>query len=449
MKKAIFFLLMTTVALGLKAQQAPLFFHNQAERLTYRMDNPDGFPLRPAAQLRAVNEYHQKLDSVIGSDDFDWSRWKNVYEYTDSTTVEISYEWQNQAWIPTTMTETFSETRQTNLHRWTESGWELYSVVTYQYLTCGDSQLVESMTVETLQDSAWAFTSHATYEYDDNCNLVLNMNYRGQNEEGEWIENSKYEYSYDEEGRWIHRSYSTIRNGSWRESAIDSLAYDEQGLCVSLTSYRKGGWGPGSNVWRVGSKYEFDYVDGQLSSETLYASGWSGSDLTLDSKSEYELDANGNLTAKTASVFNEVDWMVRDQYENTFDNTVDAATVLGLNEVWDNMISQGMGYALGNEMPLNNQWLTCAIASSSLDTEFTLYCSGFAAVNEQGIERLKAYNHHGSLVVESPEPANIAVYDITGRVVASKPQTTQCTLNLKPGLYVVGNGNQFVKISIY
>lgn len=451
MKKTTLFLLMMTVVLGLNAQQAPMFFHNQTERLTYRMSHPDGWAPRQAVASRWANDYTQKLDSVVGSDNFDWNRWKNEYAFTDSTTVEIAYQWQNQAWIPTLMTETDLSSQQVYSYRWTDEGWELYYRVTYQYLACGDAQLVESMTAENLEDGVWVGVNRSTYEYDDDCNMVLNMNYRGMNEQGEWNENSKYECVYDGEGLLQRRLYSTIRNGNWRESQKDTLTYNDQHQCVRLLSQRKGnGFGPGGgNSWRNSYQYTFDYTDGQLASEVYYVAGWMGGDMTMDNKSEYAFDVNGNELSKTASVYNEVDWIVRDLYANTFDNTVAAASIQGLTETWENMVDQGMGYVLGMEMPLYDQWLTCSIVSSNLDTEFTLYCSGFASVDEQQVDGMKVYNQQGTLVVENAEPASIVVYDITGRRIAAAPQSLHGEFQLRSGLYVVGNGREFVKISIY
>ncbi len=444
MKNIALFLLMMASAICLNAQQSPLFFHNQAERLAYQLDHLDGFAMRPAQALRASNEYTQKLDSVVGSDNFDWSQWKNVYTYLDSLSVETAYTWENQSWMPTSMTETFANNEQTKVYRWTGEAWEHHLTVNYQYLDCNGNALLESMTTERL-DSVWVSAQHATYEYDEHCNLVLNMNYNGMDDTGEWVENSKYEYEYDDNDRLVRRLYYTKRYGSWRESSLDSLIYDEQGQCVAFSNYRKGGWGPGANVWRRSSLVEITWADGQPLSEMVYASGWYGNELYMDGRNDYQFDANGNLVAKTTSVYNEVEWMVRDEYTNRFDLAVDAATVQGLDQLWETTLDRGFATAMGTDMPLKNQWLSCSIIASNLDTEFTLFCSGFAGVEEHQEETLKAYSDKGQLVVECSQPSDVTVYDLMGRVVASKRQASQCEFNLSPGLYLVSNGLQVVK----
>lgn len=445
MKKYIFVALMMAFITGLNAQQPPMFFHNKAERLAYQLDHPDGFAMRPAPFMRASNEYTLKLDSVVGADNFDWSRWKNQYAFLDSVMLEAFYVMENQSWVPTSMTETSQDNGRVRLFRWTGEEWEHYMTVNYQYLDCNGNEVLESMTAESL-DSIWVYTQHSTYEYDEHCNLVLNMNYNGMNDAGEWVESSKYEYEYDDDDLLVRRLYYTKRYGNWRESSLDSLLYDEQGQCVAFSNYRKGGWGPGANVWRLSSKYEITWADGQPVSELLYTSGWYGNELYLDSKNDYQFDANGNLQTKTTSVYNEVEWMVRDEYVNRFDLTVDASSVLGLDQLWETTLDRGFATAMGTDMPLKNQWLNCSIIASNLDTEFTIYCSGFAGVGEEYQEDgLKAYSKKGQLVVECTQPSDVTVYDLTGRVVASKRHASQCEFNLTPGLYLVSNGLQVTK----
>ena len=446
MKKSMLIILLMATVVIVKAQQpqTPQLFHNQLEYIQYLSEHPESVPQK-ALELR--NDYTLKLDSVVGSNDFDWTRWKNVYAYTDEMTEEMSYEWQNQVWVPTAKTETFAD--QVKTYRWVEEDWQPYQIVTYQYITCGGTSLVESMTTERF-DSVWVGVNHSTYEYDADCNLLLNMNYNGKNEEGEWRESSKYEYTYSN-GMLDTTLYSTVRNGNWNESQRDIYTYDAQNQLVSLLVQNKfGGWGPFGNNWMDSYRYEFEYQDGELVSELLYAGGgWGwfggGGELELYSKVEYEFDANGNLLTKTTNVTNDRDWIVYDVYENRYDLTVDAEKVLGLASVWKATVDLGMGFESGDALPLNNQWLSCSIVSYNLDTEFTLYCSGFAAVDELQVTGFKAYSSEGRLVVENADLSDVTVYDVLGRVVASKTNAQQCEFALNPGLYLVSNGKNVVK----
>ena len=377
-----------------------------------------------AMSLNAQEQhYSHKLDSVVGSNDFDWTRFKDVFTYSveDAVILDENYRWENGLW--------------------TISGNKAY-----QY-TNGFQQLL-GMIASTAVDTVLTPTSRTDYEYDDLGHLTLVMNYvKGDTS---WVENSKYEYSYNEAGQVDTAVYSTIRNGNWRESQRELYSYDENQQCTSLRIQAKGGWGPGANQWRDVYRYDFEYDGEELLAEYCYvAMGWfGGGDMSLDSKWEYEYDAKGNLLRKVGSVYNEVDWVVRDVYENRFDLTVDANTVLGLEPFWQSIVRKGMGYSSGTNMTLKNLWLSCSIITPELDSEFTLYCSGFEGVDDEQVMPLKAWSNGGRLIVASEQPADITVFDLLGRVVASEKQTQQCEFSLNPGLYVVGNGNVRVKVIV-
>jgi hypothetical protein len=383
MKKTLFFFIIIAATLGLNAQQ----------------------PV----------QYSMKLDSVIGSDDFEWIRWKKLYSYNNDSIEELKYYLEDQAWQLEQKTLTFDNRVET--YRWSEE--------------------------------AWTASAMTTYEYDSLNRLMLVMNYNGT--DTAWIESSKYEYIYGDNGLLDTCLYSTIRNGSWRESERQIYTYDGQAQCVSLLAQRMGGgWGPFANTWMDSYKYEFEYQEGELVTELYYVStGWFGGNLSLDSQLEYSFDANGNLQSKTASVYNGEEWIVRDVYENTFDLSVNAATVRGLSTIWETTLKRGMGYVLNEAIPLNNLWLSCTIASSGLDTRFTLYCSSTdASVDEIQEDGFKAYVSDGSLVVENVAPVDVMIYDLLGRVIATQTQAQRCSFNLRPGLYLVCNGAKVIKVVV-
>lgn len=456
MRKSFLIILLTVAAFSLKAQQqSPLFFHNQLEYTNYRMEHPERILLKATEPFR--HNYTQKLDSIIGSDNFDWTRWKNVYTYVANDNVidslmfvETNFEWRDEVWVPTLKTEIIQQQEGDcdelkNFYRWADGDWELFQTVMSYYSVCGDGRLLDSVLTMSLADSLWNATSLSTYEYNESCQLLLNMNYNGKDTEGAWRPASKNEYTYNDNGALSTRIYSTVRTGSWRESQKDIYSYDDQDRCVNVLTQRKGGWGPGGGSWMNDHKYEFEYDGDQLLSEMLYLGGWYSSEMSLDSKAEYVFDANGNEERKTASVFNEVDWVERDVYANQFDHSVKAEEVLGLIPVWETTLGKGMGFVLDMEMPLVNKWLSCSIVSTNLDTDFILYCSGFAAVEEHHDDGFKVSSGEGHLVVENTEPLDVTVYDLLGRIVASRKNVVNCEFQLNAGLYVVGNGTSFVK----
>lgn len=452
MKKMLFSMILMGLMVPAIAQQynTPTVFHNQWEQLQYQWAHPEQLAMMQDRSLNA-NGFTQKLDSVVGSDDFDRTRWKNTYTYSETGKVETSYQWENESWQPTFLTETTREEDHdlVMISRWRNEAWELYQRVRYQYRITESGRLLEEVIADAPENTEWVGVSYTVNEYDDQDRLVVNTYYNGLNGVGDWRPYSKTERTYNEEGQLASRLLYNSRNGSWRETQKDTLFYDEHQRCVEMLTYRKGGWGPGANAWRESEKYEFAYTDeGKVASEILYSAGWFGTEMSLTNKVDYTYDAQGNVAMKTVSVFNEVDWVVRDVFENTFDASVNANEVLGLAERWTAMLDSGLRSALEQEMPLCSGWRNCSVAASNLDTQFTLYCSGFEAVGEQQQAPLKAYAEQGCLLVETPNPVTVFVYDLTGRVVASQPMTTSCSFRLSPGLYLVKGGNQVTKVIV-
>lgn len=458
MKKYILLIFaLATVATTLAQQpQSPVVFRNHAEYLLYQAEHPERLPMKSHDTPRAMTLYSQKLDSIIGSNDFDRSRWKSVYSYTevdehpsDAVMVETSYEWENLAWVPSYKSEVRKNT-ETNLvdkehsYLWNETDWEPYLTADYYY---SENQLLDSMLMFRHTDSVWQGYNRTLYEYDEQGRLVFSLVCSGQNAQGIWVESTKYENTYTDDGKLSFTIMYNKRGNTWREYLKDTLTYNDQGQCVELLTKTRGMGPGGMGGWRDYTRYEFEYQDGKLASETLYSSGWAwfSSALSLDSKNEYQFDADGNMTMKTASVYNEVEWMPRDVYENHFDPAVKAEEVLGLRQIWETMLGSGMGYLLDQEMPLMNQWNSCIIASQDLDTEFHLYYSGFAAVEETETVSLTVIGGEGRLVVNSPDACDLTVYDLLGRVVATRAHVQQAEFALTPGLYIVSNGTQRVK----
>ena len=435
--------------------QKPVVFRNHAEALRYQMEHLDRLPLKSHESARAMTLYSQKLDSVIGSNDFDRTRWKNVYSYTevnghpsDAVMVETSYLWQDLAWVPSTKSEVVKNAEtglveKESTFQWGEADWTPDLTAEYFY---NDNLLLDSVLNYRFNDSVWQGYNRAVYEYDEQGRLVFCLICNGQNAQGVWVESNKYENTYTDDGALSFTMMYNKRGNTWREYLKDTLTYNAQGQCVELLTKTRS-MGPGGGGWRDYSKYEFEYQDGQLVSEISYSGGWAwfSSALTLDAKNEFQHDAQGNLVMKTASVYNEVEWMVRDVYENSFDPTVPAADILGLLPVWESMLSNGMGYVLDLESPLVSQWNSCIIASPSLDTEFHLYYSGFAAVDEHLTASLTVLGGDGRLTVNTPEACDLTVYDLLGRVVATRHHVHQTEFALTPGLYIVSNGTERVK----
>ena len=443
MKKLIFTTLMICVAFSAMAQhrRMPKYFRNTSERRHYEARRP-GRSVNQNTDFRFAADFDARLDSVIGANDFDWTQWKNIYTYNENGqwASETTYELRDNAWLPTERCE-FAYNENGNpiqelYSRPADGEWSQYYKVETFYNA--DNQM-DSIVYSNWNDDVWVGASKNEYTYSDGL-LSLLMAYR--NSDGAWTESSKYEYTYNGENQLVFRLYSTIRNGSWRESSRDTLCYENGLLSSFAEQVRSMGWGGSS--WRDSYRYEYVYDNGLLTSETYYSTGMGGTPISLKNKSEYGYDSNGNLTAKTTSIFNETDWIVRDEYKNTFDPQHQADKMMGAEALWRNFTSYQN--VLGEAMPIHNRWLSSYIISTSLDTHFRIFYSDMASIAENQVDA-EIHVVEGMVSVVTEKPADIAVYDVSGRMIAQK-HGDNFTINLKSGLYLVKVGKKASKVVI-
>lgn len=431
------------MVLSMKAQQkdSPKFFRNTLEKCLYEAAHPESIG-NPNKAHRFASEFTARLDSVVGSDDFDWTQWKSEYTYTNEGlwNTEIYFLLENNRWQPSDKCE-FSYDENGKLTRelhftWNNEDWvPYYNMENY----IGATGLTDSI-ITARFDSVWRNESKRVYTYDGKKITEL-LIFRFNNEQ--WEDNSKYEYVYNGEGQLTSETYSTIRNGQWRLNSKDSLSY-ENGHCTELLNYMRSMWG--GNGWILRGKTMFEYDGDRISNQTSYSAGWGSSEMSFDGKTEFFYNADGDLVSKTTSIFNESDWIVRDEYANHFDTEKKAAEMMGCEAYW-NLNSSYFSSDLGETLPLTYRWLDAKVVSSMADTQFTLYYSDMLNI-EENTRELKVYAANGNLMVESAKPTDIVIYDLLGRSVANKNQATSCCISLKPGLYLVKAGNTTVKVVV-
>ncbi len=441
MKKTIIIIAVLCIILPMKAQQKdhPTFFRNTLEKCLYEAEHPESIG-NPNKAHRFTRDFTARLDSVVGSNDFDWTQWKSEYTYTNEGLwdTEIYSVMENNQWLPSdkckfNYNENGSVTRELHF-KWDVEDWIPYYTLDNYY---GATGLTDSV-VTSRFDSVWHNESKRAYTYDGERITELLIS-RFINEQ--WEDNSKYEYLYNDEGQLACEIYSTVRNGQWRVSSKDSLCY-ENGHCTELLMYMRMMWG--GNGWMLRGKTSFEYDGDRISSQTSYSAGWGGGDMSFDGLTEFHYDADGALVSKTTSIYNESEWIVRDEYSNHFDSEKKAAEMMGCEAYWD-LNSSYFKSDLGEALPITYRWLDAKVVSSMVDTQFSLYYSDMLDIEENTSE-LKVFADNGSLTVESSTPTDIVVYDLLGRNVAKEIQATSCRISLKPGLYVVKAGSATVKV---
>ena len=440
MKKSIIIITALCIVISMKAQQkdGPKFFRNTLEKCLYEAAHSES--INPNKAHHFTRDFTARLDSVVGSDDFDWTQWKSEYTYTNEGlwNTEIYSLLENDRWMPSDKCEfSYDENGNTTreLHfKWDEENWTPYYNMENYF---GATGLTDSI-ITSRFDSVWRNESKMVYTYEDENITELMISYFNNEE---WQENSKYEYEYNEDGQLACEIFSTIRNGQWRLSSKDSLCY-ENGQCTERLIYMRTMWG--GNGWMLRGKTVFEYDGDLISSQTSYTAGWGGGDMSFDGKTDFHYDSYGELVSKTTSIFNESEWIVRDEYTNHFDTEKKAAEMMGGEAYW-NLNSEYFKSDLGETLPITYRWLDAKVVSSAADTQFTLYYSDMQDIEENN-SNLKVYIANGTLTVESPTLTDIVVYDLLGRSVAKESQTANCRISLKPGLYLVKAGSATVKV---
>lgn len=441
MKKTITIITLLCIVFSIKAQQkdCPKFFRNTLEKCLYEAEHPESIG-NPNKTYRFASNFTARLDSVVGSDDFDWTQWKSEYTYTDEGlwNTETYSLLENNQWLPSNKTE-FSYGENGNctqeLHyKWDSGGWNPYYSQNNYYNTIG---LIDSI-VTARFDTIWHNESRMVYTYEGENITELKI---CRFDNGEWKDNSKYEYVYNNEGQLTSETYSTIRNGQWRLNSKDSLRY-ENGYCIERLIYMRAMWG--GNGWILRGKTTFEYDSDHVISQTSYSAGWGGGEMSFDGKTDFHYNSNGELVSKTTSVYNESEWIVRDEYTNHFDTEKTASEMMGGEAYW-NLNSEYFKSDLGETLPITHRWLDAKVVSSTTDTQFTLYYSDMHNI-EENISSSKVYTLNGTLAVESQIPIDVVVYDLLGRNVAFESQTTSCRISLRPGLYIVKTGCSTIKV---
>lgn len=400
------------------------------------------------AQQPTIRDYTMKLDSVIGSDNFDMNHWKEVFTFGDNLSVVTTYSFENNEWVPSAKTE-----KRVNLmdgaldcnikYQWVNNDWEPTSIDSITYIFQGEERLAATATYLSWSNGAWEYQYLDVYEYDDQNRLIQSSEYEPGNTPGVWNLFYKTTVEYNEYGKPV-RDVTSIAfwGNNLMDYAMDSLFYDEAQQCISYRIYYRSFWGGGG--WNVSEIYDNTFENGRIKTTTLYDCE-NSPEPQLNDFSEYFYDEQGNLVKKTVKVHNGDEWIDRDVFENTFDQTIDASSIRGLDAFWGTMVSKGM-YNMVTSTPIFSQWLSCTMSSTNYDTRFTVYCSSLdAAVNELFEDGFKVYANNGSLVVENAKPANVTVYDQLGRMIANQTQEQRCTFDLRPGLYLVGNGTRVIK----
>ena len=317
-------------------------------------------------------------------------------------------------------------------------------------------------------EQEWEEDERTTYSYDANNNLICKMVYNGATE--------KTEYTYNEANLLILVVSTRFGSGNfWEKEFMSEYEYDQNDSLVmevhyyGNSYYNEQGWHPNSKMEYVRNDAGYITCETEsrthsLSDDSLYYEfrrlydydnlnrlvcaielDWRSSvnDFVYDGKLVTEFDANGNIENCIYYEYEDGEWYEDEGFRNTFDLTADAAYIMGLPLIYNEIFG---GVSPFEENPVRNKWLTCRYNyGGSEDILITLCYSEYYDVNEASSSSLKVYSTEGAITIENDNITDIKVFDMHGRLVAQQNQVTQCRFNLKPGVYVVKAGNASVK----
>ena len=220
------------------------------------------------------------------------------------------------------------------------------------------------------------FRSKSEYTYDDSGNLLTQADSKYEN--NAWVYTYKSEYTYDANGKKSTETYSRYINNEWIK--IDESIYINGELSPIFLLYLNP---DGTFI----SKYEYTYdANGKKSTETyseyknnewiktneiIYINGEAkmiysvsfNSDDTFKSKFEYTYDANGNMSSLIQSEYKNNEWIKT--YESIFING-DAKIIYYVSFNLDGTFKRKSEYtydANGNRLTYtyseykNNEWI--------------------------------------------------------------------------------------------
>lgn len=340
---------------------------------------------------------------------------KREYSYDIHNTLisEVSYEWYDysQEWKEDERIA-YSYDINNNLICKMVYGYIIIDKTEYTYNEANNLVLVVSTRFGS--GNFWENMYKSEYEYDQNDSLVMELHCLGDYYLNEpcWHNNNKIDYIRNDAG------YVTCKTSLRTHYVSDDSLYYE-------------------------SRYLYDYDSHNRMISAVYLD-WSdnANDFVYRDKEICEFDDNGNILNCSFYDYEDGAWVLEGNFENTYDLTVNAANILGLSMIYNDIFAEMLSVE-GN--PVRNKWLSCKINTEAEDVLLSLYYSDYYDVDENQSSSLKAYSTEGSLTVENDAVADIQVFDMLGRLVAQQNQVTQCRFNLKPGVYVVKVGNASVK----
>ena len=294
--------------------------------------------------------------------------------------------------------------------------------------------------------SVSAYSSDCTY--DEDLNVLTEDRYIANpvtGDRGSMIQ--KNEYTYNDDGQTILSEYSYYSDGLLSHKNKTETEFGENGRSyISKYYYQPAN----SEEWELtsGSKYDYDYKDGNNYSYIAYSLDVETGEWIDNYGYKYEYTGDAYDYERFNSDWNsETDtWVVTSgsKYINESDG---AGNQLYYDAYWDTETNAwSLNYGYKTEMDGDNPQIEthydCVGTPDDWELSYTQYSyySELLTANETltPIAAMKVYPANGSLCIETTQAGTLSVYNISGGCVYNAPADGTAEVNnLSSGIYIV------------
>ncbi|MFC2116987.1 PKD domain-containing protein, partial [Bacteroidota bacterium] len=165
---------------------------------------------------------------------------------------------------------------------------------------------------------SWITSSTDTTAYDDFGNILRRVGYNYDSQAMAWRGTLNRTYVYDSAGARTQFNNYIWGGDQWFPSNKTDYYKDDMGRIIAEIGYTDGG-----GFWFEDFKNSFQYDSNGYQSQSTYY-GWQGAWVEYgNSKSEYTLDANMDVTERIRSNwdYNKSEWLLVDKYTFVYDGT--------------------------------------------------------------------------------------------------------------------------------
>ena len=480
MKKILLMMLLVGFAFGATAQDGRTIKQRKTSKEIYEQVT------KARDYVPGNQSYKQQLDSVSYGDAWFLNCYKYEMDWKGRVKSEILYEEFNYGKTPEAVEKSVYDYEiceaLPNLtgYYWQNGEWVEGWTEVYTFDENGDAVLWQQWDKQSTGDSIWwNVTYYNEMTYDENYNMLTEISYMYDfwSGNGDYIFGGKQVYEYDENNfvsateSWYFDSYETndwvlssrteyvrMENGDYSEytsysywtgePVMDSRIlkeFNEQGAIEVYHHY-----GYESEIGEVETqRYTATFLeDGLTISEYLVEDYWQNGVLEPYLKVVYGYDGNGNCEAMTNYIWNDSVsvWEESEVYTWEYDNTIAADEVLGHDFVWRKYGSSSLSSPLEELALVYNQWKKYSYSETICEAFYIDWNP--VQVNEIVQERLNVNGLEGIIRYEGETAANISVFDMTGRCVATRTKVVSCDIKLNAGVYVVRVGNRAAKVVV-